>query len=44
MRRRRGKHAVFHLRRERPGAPLCITALVTTNTILLVDSEEIDMN
>ncbi|WP_426076876.1 hypothetical protein [Janthinobacterium sp. PSPC3-1] len=42
--RRRGRHAIFHRRRERPGSPLCITALVTTNTILLVDSEEIDMN
>ncbi len=42
--RRRGKRSVFHGRRERPGSPLCITALVTTNTILLGDSEEIDMN
>ena len=39
-----GNAVIFGLAGERGGSPLCASGTVTTNTILLADSEEFDMN
>lgn len=39
-----GRAAIFGPEGKRGGSPLCASGTVTTNTILLADSEEFDMN